>query len=109
MLIEFRTENHRSLRDEQAFTMEAGRGGDTDDNRPRNVSGFADQILPVAAIYGANASGKSNVLSALSFMRNAVLHSHRNWAPDEDVPREAFAWGPKKDEPSLFEVTVLIE
>jgi hypothetical protein len=108
MLIEFRAENHRSLRDEQALTMEAGRTGDADDRRPRSVSGFSDRILPVAAIYGANASGKSNVLSALTFMRNAVVHSHRSWAPEDVVPREAFAWGTKKDEPSLFEATFLI-
>ena len=109
MLIEFRAENHRSLRDEQALTMEAGRAGDADDTRPRNVTGFSDRILPVAAIYGANASGKSNVLSALAFMRNAVVHSHRSWAPEEVVPREAFAWGPKHNEPSLFEATFLID
>ena len=109
MLIEFRVENHRSLREEQALTMEAGRGGDVDDKRPRSISGHADQILPVAAIYGANASGKSNVLSALVFMRAAVLYSHRSWEPDGGVPREAFAWGIKKGEPSLFEVTVLID
>ena len=109
MLIEFRAENHRSLRDEQALTLEAGRAGDEDDRRPRNVSGFSDRILPVAAIYGANASGKSNVLSALAFMRTAVVHSHRSWAPEDVVPREAFAWGPKKNEPSLFEATFLID
>jgi AAA15 family ATPase/GTPase len=109
MLIEFRVENHRSLRDEQALTMEAGRVGDADDKRPRSVSGYADQILPVAAIYGANASGKSNVLSALAWMRNVVVHSQRSWEPDEGVPREPFAWGPKKDEPSLFEATILVD
>src|SRR5690606_13790795 len=94
---------------EQALTLEAGRVGDADDKRPRSVPGFSNPILTVAAIYGANASGKSNVLSALASMRNAVVHSHRSWAPDEGVPREAFAWGPKKDEPSLFEATVLID
>lgn len=109
MLIEFRVENHRSLRDEQALTMESGRSGDADDSRPRHVNGHVEPILPVAAIYGANASGKSNVLSALGFMRNAVIHSHRSWAPDEGIPRESFAWGPKHDEPSLFEATVLID
>lgn len=109
MLIEFRAENHRSLRDEQALTLEAGRVGNADDKRPRSIRGWSDPMLPVAAIYGANASGKSNVLSALACMRNAVVHSHRSWAPDEGVPRAAFAWGPKKDEPSLFEVTLLID
>jgi uncharacterized protein len=108
MLIEFRIENHRSLRDEQVLTMEAGRVGDSEDTRPRQVPGHSEPLLPVAALYGANASGKSNVLSALSFMRNAVLHSHRSWAPDDGVPCDPFAWGPKKNEPSMFEATLLI-
>jgi len=109
MLIEFRVENHRSLRDEQVLTMEAGRVGDDADSRPRHVSGSSERLLPVAGLYGANASGKSNVLAALAFMRDAILMSHRSWPPDEGVPRDPFAWGPNRDDPSLFEVTVLID
>ena len=108
MLIEFRVENHRSLRDEQVLTMEAGRVGDASDSRPRRVSGHSESLLPVAALYGANASGKSNVLAALAFMRDAVSMSHRTWSPDEGVPRDPFAWGPKRRDPSLFEVTICI-
>lgn len=109
MLIEFRVENHRSLRDEQVLTMEAGRIGDTADSRPRHVDGHSECLLPVAALYGANASGKSNVLNALAFMRETVLFSHRFWSPDEGVPRNQFAWGPRRAEPSLFEVAILVE
>ncbi|MEM9218977.1 MAG: AAA family ATPase [Cyanobacteria bacterium P01_F01_bin.150] len=32
-------------------------------------------------MYGANASGKSNVLSALDFMKESVIDSHRRWEP----------------------------
>ncbi|MEQ1501053.1 MAG: ATP-binding protein [Myxococcota bacterium] len=103
MLIEFRVANHRSVREEQVLTLEAGRGGDSSDRRPRVVDGHAEPLLPVAALFGANASGKSNVLAALAFMRDAVVHSHRAWAPDGGVPREPFAWGPQA--PSTFEVT----
>jgi uncharacterized protein len=109
MLIEFRVENHRSLRDEQVLTMEAGRVGDDADPRPRQVAGYSEKLLPVAALYGANASGKSNVLDALAFMRGAVLLSQGSWAPDEGVPRDAFAWGPKRSEPSMVEVMFLID
>ena len=115
MLIEFRVANHRSLRDEQVLTMEAGRVGDEADPRPRHVSGHSESLLTVAGLYGANASGKSNVLAALAFMCEAVVMSHRFWSPDEGeprepfVPRDPFAWGPKKTEPSLFEVTLLLD
>ena len=109
MLIEFRVENHRSLRDEQALTLEAGRSGESSDPRPRDVAGHGEKLLPAAAIYGANASGKSNVLSALTFMREAVVLSHRQWEPEGGIPRTPFAWGGKRNESSLFEVTFLVE
>lgn len=115
MLIDFRVQNHRSLRDEQVLTMEAGRGGDETDPRPRHVPGLSEKLLTVAGVYGANASGKSNVLAALSFMCEAVVMSHRFWSPDVGepreplVPREPFAWGPKKTERSLFEAAFVLD
>ena len=86
MLIEFRVENHRSLKTEQVLTMEAGRV-DGDATIPRTVPGYSKPLLPVAALYGANASGKSNVLSAMEFMHLAVVDSHSKWKPDEGIPR----------------------
>jgi len=109
MLVEFRVENHRSVRDEQALTMESGRIGAEPDREPRPVLGADMRLLPVAALYGANASGKSNFLSALAFMRDAVLHSHRSWPPEGGVPREPFAWNQRPAEPSLFQVTILLD
>ncbi len=108
MLIEFRVENHRSIRDEQAITMEASLLEDAADVRPRAVEGHDKKLLPVAALYGANASGKTNVLAAMDFLREAVMLSHRAWAPDEGIPRVPFAWGPKRSEPSEFVATFLV-
>jgi AAA15 family ATPase/GTPase len=107
MLIEFRVENHRSVRDEQVLTMEAGHLGEEDDSRPRRVPGHEQRLLPIAALYGANASGKSNILAALAFMCDAVLLSHRAWPPDEGVPRDPYAWGSKRSDPSFFEVNFI--
>jgi uncharacterized protein len=109
MLIEFRVENHRSIREEQALTMEAGRVGAADDGVSRIVPGYDEKLLPVVALYGANASGKSNVLSALQFMRDAVVYSQRAWGPDDAIPRDPFAWGEKLTEPSLFEVEIIVD
>ena len=109
MLVEFRVENHRSIRDEQTFTMTAAPGGDEGDPRPRRVHGCPERLLPVSVLYGANASGKSNVLDALAFMRFAVVASHRAWAPEQGVPRDPFAWGPTRSEPSMFEAVILID
>lgn len=109
MLIEFRVENHRSLRDEQAITMEASGIGEASDTRPRRVAGHEACLLPAVVLYGANASGKSNVLAALAFMREAVVFSHRKWEPEGGIPRTAFAWGGKRKEASMFEVSFLLK
>ncbi len=90
MLIEFRVENHRSIREEQILSMTSNR----EQTRTRKI----------AAIYGANASGKSNLIAALSFMASAVLDSHRFWDA-EGVPRDPFAWGNSRAHPSLYEIT----
>jgi AAA15 family ATPase/GTPase len=108
MLIEFRTENYRSLRDEQVLTLEASLSADSDP-RPRKVPGHDESLLPAAVLYGANASGKSNVLSAFAFMRDAVVLSYRIWEADGGVPRTQFAWGEKRGEPSTFVATFLID
>lgn len=107
MLVEFRVENHRSIREEQVFTMEAGRVDRAEDDRPRDVPGSTSPLLPLAAFYGANASGKSNILDAIDFVRMAVLHSHRNWDPVGGVPRTPFAWDDWPEKPSLFELTII--
>lgn len=109
MLIEFRVENHRSIRDEQVLTMEVGRRGAQSDPRPRDVPGCTKKVLPVAAIYGANASGKSNVLAALATMTDAVTLSLRNWSPDEGIPQEPFAWGLKRGESTKFEIVIALD
>lgn len=107
MLVEFRAENHRSLREEQVLSLESVGGVARSDGRPRQVVGHDKPLLPVAAIYGANASGKTNVLSAMFFMREAVLISHAFWDYEGGVPRVPFHWGPQRNEPSLYELVFL--
>ncbi len=55
----------------------------------RHPDAVPEGVLPVAAIYGANASGKTNVLRAIQFLWEAVVLSHRAWGPD-GVPRAPF-------------------
>jgi AAA15 family ATPase/GTPase len=110
MLVEFRVENHRSIREEQVFTMEAGRVGDATDIRPRHVQGSSHPLLPVAAIYGANASGKSNILDGLAYMQVVVLLSYRFFSPGSGIPgRTPFAWDEHRGKPSLYEVVLIID
>lgn len=106
MFIEFRVKNFRSLREEQVLTWEAAKLGDKDDPRPRKIPGHNESLLPVTAIYGANASGKTNVLAALAFMQECITDSSRRWRP-QGIDRAPFGWGDANQEPSLFELTFL--
>lgn len=94
MLRSFRLGNHRSFRDEQELLLMPAMPGD---DRP---------AVPVAAIYGANASGKSNLLDGLAFTTVAVLGSEAFGAGG----RSTFRLDPKAAKrPSTFVVEILAE
>jgi hypothetical protein len=90
MLLRFRFSNFRSFRDEQELSMVAGSLGDQA-GAVRRPAGVDDGVLPVAAMYGANASGKTNVILAFEFMRDAVKDSQARWAPDKAIELESSA------------------
>ncbi|CRK59915.1 hypothetical protein [Alloactinosynnema sp. L-07] len=104
MLLRFRVANHRSIRDEQELSLVAvPRKGDP------KPTGPIPQTVRVAGIYGANASGKSNVLHAVGFMAEAVLYSFARWPIDGGVPRQPFKLDPQfRDKPSLFEIDLML-
>jgi uncharacterized protein len=72
MLIEFSTENFRSIRDPITLSMVAARGRDLPGACIDCPSDRDLRILKCAAIYGANASGKSNLLMAFRFVVDLV-------------------------------------
>ncbi|MBQ9009922.1 MAG: AAA family ATPase [Clostridia bacterium] len=72
MLIQFNFRNFRSFRDEVSLDMTATKIAE---HPSHVVECGGDKLLSVAAIYGANASGKSNVYEAFSFMKDYVLNS----------------------------------
>jgi hypothetical protein len=68
MLYRLEIENFASIRDRQIIDLRAGRGVDDAEGRLAPVwRGAKEQAPKVVALFGANASGKSNVLKALSF------------------------------------------
>ncbi len=107
MLFRFRTRNFRSIRDEVELTLVASNLSDL----PESVieTPFAERgALRAAAIYGPNASGKSNLLLAMKFLSTAIETSQRSW-PTEGVPRERFLLDEESAlKASLFEADIAI-
>ena len=69
MLIQFSFKNYKSFRDDTVLDLSAAKMTEFN-NRVVTVGG--EKILPVAAIYGANASGKSNIYEAFYYMSEYV-------------------------------------
>lgn len=74
MLIQFSFKNFKSFRDEAVLDLSAAKMTEFSD---RVVSEGNDKILPMAAIYGANASGKSNIYQAFGYMADYVIESFK--------------------------------
>jgi AAA15 family ATPase/GTPase len=72
MLIRFSFKNFKSFKDENCLDMEATSLKEHEYNVAKTDS---TEILKVSAIYGANASGKTNVLQAFSYMKKRILIS----------------------------------
>ncbi|MFC9084995.1 AAA family ATPase [Nocardiopsis dassonvillei] len=103
MLLSFRVENHKSIREEQQLLLTPV----YDDARPQEAGWEA---TTVAGVFGANASGKSNLLDALSFMRDTVRWSMSHNEPGSGIQRHPFKLSADaREEPSTFVVDLVID
>ncbi|MGW2518083.1 AAA family ATPase [Streptomyces sp. NPDC001617] len=113
MLLRFRAANVRSLRDEQELSFVAREGAEGDVAAAREVELSDGRRLPVhtvLGVFGANASGKSNVITALKNMRKAVLRSYADWTSYDGIPRDEFALDPKAaSETTLYEADFILD
>lgn len=93
MLIHFTVENYRSLREPQTFSMVASsrlrRLKQLNTFEPPNRELKVPDLLRCAAIFGANASGKSNFVKALRFVERMVLNSS-DAKPDSKIDVQPF-------------------
>lgn len=110
MLVEFRVQNFRSLRDEQVLSLIASK-----DNTLRDTNALATGInaapllVRSTVIYGANASGKSNLIKALQYMRGVVAESATVIQPGQTFAVQPFRLDAESSsQPTAFEVTFLL-
>lgn len=103
MLIRFSFKNFKSFKNENCLDMEATSLKEHEYNVAKTDSG---DFLKVSAIYGANASGKTNVLQAFDYMKNRILVSDdsKKNAPINEENIYSFMIN---DDPIVMEVEIL--
>ena len=104
MLLQFEVSNHRSIREPVELSMIAM---DNDRAPARQLDGLDEKVLTVAAVYGPNGSGKTNVLDALAWVSRAVAVSLRSW--EGSVPVDPFTFGSGPPEPSCFGIESMVD
>lgn len=102
MLLQFIVENFRSFRTEEVLNMAPAKSRIHRGHVVRAAApGRRVSALPIAVLYGANGSGKSNLIAAISFARDLVLQGTRGEAPVATIPFQLCPEGASA--PSRFE------
>ena len=113
MLIEFKVANFRSIREQQTLSLVAS-------NADKSLNGCVIEhplpglaglrFLKGAALYGANASGKSNMIHAIVFLRDCIVNSATKLQPGDKTGTEPFKLDREsKEKPSEFEITFVAD
>ncbi len=114
MIVDFAIKNYLSFKNEIVFSMLAansvkeneGNGGCSN----VFVSSESNQrFVKVAAIYGANGSGKSNLISALCFFRNMLINSYRNDGILKGFKKKQYLFDENNENTTGFEMNLIIE
>jgi len=104
MLLQFSVSNYRSIKDTITFSMLSS---------SKNENSFKIKkynLLNSAVIYGANASGKSNLLRAMAFMGRIVLNKTKVIQSTDTLPHDPFRLNTStKDASSTFEIVFFID
>ncbi|MCC2819638.1 ATP/GTP-binding protein [Lachnoclostridium pacaense] len=102
MLVRFRVGNFLSFKDVQEFSMIKGK---TKNKGERIYSADYVKLLKFASVFGANASGKSNLISAIMYAQRIIL---------DEIPKQG-KYGTFKldsgyaEKPSYFEFEIIID
>lgn len=91
MLLDFRVKNYKSFTDKVSFTMLAAPKQKGLDYSLFKTSHKGKQIkvLPTSVIYGPNAAGKTNIISAMDTLRSIILRGNIRNAEEDSVPNPA--------------------
>ncbi len=111
MLIDFKVKNYRSIKDEQELSMLSTKQKEHIDTHTfTSDASSKTNLLHTAAIYGANAAGKSNFIKALKTMQEIVINSMSTYQRGHLLPVKPFLFDVEtKNEPTEFEVSFITD
>ena len=108
MLLQYYFSNYRSFEGEGILDMRASGSNELSSHIRNSLN---EKVLPVTAIYGANASGKSSVFEAFQFMAFCVLESlsfsDDNKKNSYKLKVDSFKFSDSRDKPSEFEINYI--
>lgn len=106
MILELKIRNFLSFKDETTFSFEATSDSTLEDYYVSEVVPGV-RILKMAMVYGANASGKSNLLDVFDFIKFIIKEIPKE--KDEETGFVPFKFDDTKDKPGSFELTFYID
>ena len=116
MLIEFSVGNYLSIKEAITFSMLASNAVKELENSSEGVNNVfwdksnKNKYLKSAVVYGANGSGKSNLLSAIGFYRKFILSSSNDRQADDEIMTIPFLLSTEtENKPSSFEMVFVID
>jgi len=116
MLIEFSVSNYLSIKEAITFSMVASNAVKELENPTEGVNNIfwdknnKNKYLKSAVVYGANGSGKSNLLSAIGFFRKFILSSSNDRQADDEIRTIPFLLSTETENtPSSFEMVFVID
>ena len=109
MLITFKLSNFRSFLEEQTFSFAASPDRTFETTHCiRTGMKSLPKVSKAALVFGPNASGKSNLLAGLATLRDLILHSTSYSDHKLRERHTPFRFGPSVDQPTAFEIDVLL-
>lgn len=109
-LVSFTTRNARCYRDPVTLSLQATRLANSGISRELLTGAVEpERILPCAAIFGANASGKSAILNAMIDMREIILDSFREGHWDSGIDRQQFLLDSNSNDTTEFEIELILD
>jgi AAA15 family ATPase/GTPase len=107
MLVDFSVANFCSVNDAQTLSMVMPEGKIS--QNPTKIKGIP-YLSNVAALYGANGAGKTNLIKALHFSQHFILNSHKNKSQGDETGVTPFLFDSKTpNEPSEFAISFIHE